>query len=83
VAIVRVATREADGTVASKLTADSHGPDFVPVGRDQYVLVIPHDLTESDGVRELLEVIRSAEFRIAGREFPGYDLTRAGESIGV
>jgi len=70
-AIVRVATRD----------VNSHKLDSEPVLPDQYHLVIAQNLMESDGVRELLEITRSTEFRNAGRAYPGYDLTHAGESV--
>jgi len=71
-AIVRVATRE---------PANSHKLESVPVGKDQYVLVILQDLTESAGIRDLLEIVSSSEFKNAGSRYPDDDLTDAGHSV--
>jgi hypothetical protein len=72
VAIVRIATRE---------PANSQKLESVPAPRDQYLLVIAQDLLESDGVRDLLEIIRSAEFKDVGSGLPQYDVTQAGETV--
>jgi putative molybdopterin biosynthesis protein len=68
--------------IGTRQSADSLGLDFVPLDRDQYDLIIPHDLLESDRVRELLEILQSAELKEAAGKLPGYDLSHAGELIG-
>jgi putative molybdopterin biosynthesis protein len=71
----------ANAAIGTRQAADSFGLDLVPLDRDQYHFVIPHDLLESDRVRELLDVLRSAEFKESADKFPGYDLSHAGELI--
>jgi putative molybdopterin biosynthesis protein len=55
--------------------------DFVPVVEEQYDLIIPEQHFASDGVRKLLETIRSDEFRERVSALGGYRLERTGEIL--
>ena len=78
-----VLSGEANAAIGTRQAANSLGLDFLPLDRDQYDLVIPHDLLKSDRVRELLEVLQSNEFKESAGKLPGYDLSRAGDARNV
>jgi len=55
--------------------------DFIPVVTEQYDLIIPQVHYESELVRPLLEIIRSAEFKRSVEALGGYGTQRTGEVI--
>ena len=55
------------------------GLDFVPVGSEDYDLVLREDFAASDAGQRLIEVLRSEALRKAIHSFPGYDTARTGE----
>jgi len=57
------------------------GLDFIPVSPERYDLVVPESTYEDPRFQELLQVIRSPEFRTAVEALGGYDLKDSGEIL--
>ncbi len=57
--------------------------DFVPVLREWYFIVCRKPQLESESVKALIEVLRSAEFRDLANAIPGYSVDSAGEIISL
>jgi putative molybdopterin biosynthesis protein len=53
--------------------------DFVPVGREQYDLIIPSSLLEDECIQVVLETIQAKDFRERIIALGGYDPSRSGE----
>lgn len=53
--------------------------EFIPVEREQYDLVIPSEMVELQGVRKVLETIRTDHFRERVAGLGGYDPSASGE----
>ena len=56
-------------------------PDFVPLLKERYDLVIPREFYESDLLRPLLDLIRGPEFRQQVEALGGYDASQMGEVV--
>ncbi|MBQ4616027.1 MAG: molybdopterin biosynthesis protein [Mailhella sp.] len=76
-----VLSGRADCALGVRSAAVALGLDFVPVGVEQYDLVIARAWADDERMQALLEVIRSAEFREAVAEMGGYDVSRSGEIL--
>jgi molybdate-binding protein/DNA-binding PadR family transcriptional regulator len=84
-------THDAVATAITSGTADvgpglaavaaERGLDFIPLGEEQYDLVIPQSVYESPRVQPLLKGLHSAAFRQEGSKLKGYDLSRAGQVV--
>ena len=57
------------------------GLDFVPVGMEQYDLVVAKAWADDERMQALLDVIRSPEFRETVTAMGGYDASRSGEVL--
>ncbi|MDR2825791.1 MAG: molybdopterin biosynthesis protein [Deltaproteobacteria bacterium] len=55
--------------------------DFIPVGVEEYDLIIPDRYLQDQKILTLLEVIRSAEFKQAVFALGGYNVERTGEIV--
>lgn len=66
-----------------KSAAAALGLDFVPVGVEEYDLVIPERFWDDARIQALLGVIRSAEFNAKAAAMGGYGLEKTGEVIGT
>lgn len=64
-----------------KSSAAALGLEFIPVGVEEYDLVIPDKYWEHPGMRALLEVVRSDEFRARAEAMGGYGMERTGETV--
>lgn len=53
--------------------------DFIPVEREQYDLIIPAEMLQLTGVRQILETIRTSRFRERVTALGGYDPSLSGE----
>jgi putative molybdopterin biosynthesis protein len=53
--------------------------DFVPLAKEQYELVVPRELYESDLLKPIREILADSEFRAATMAMPGYDVSHMGE----
>ncbi len=78
---VAVASGLADVGLGVLSAARALGLDFIPVGEEQYDLIFLRSFFESDGGRNLLDVISAEGFRRAVEALGGYDAGRSGEII--
>ena len=76
-----VLSGRADAGLGVRAAAVALGLDFVPVGVEEYDLVIPQRLRDDARILALLEVIRSPRFRAAVDALGGYGTARTGEII--
>jgi len=84
-------THDAVATAITSGTADA-GPglvavahewnlDFIPLGEEQYDLVMPQQVFDSPRAQPLLNGLQSADFHQRGACLQGYDLSRAGKVV--
>lgn len=78
-----VAGRLADVGFGVAAAASQFGLDFVPVATERYFLICRQETLEHATVRELLAVLRGAEFRALVASLPGYTADRCGEVTGI
>ncbi len=78
-AAVAVASGVAGCALTIRAAATALGLGFVPLETERYDLAILAEELESPGMSDLLETIRSAEFRAAAEALGGYSAARAGE----
>ena len=71
----------ADTGLAVRAAAVALGLDFIPLGMEEYDLVIPLAFAEDERILGLLDVIRSEEFRHRVRNMGGYEVSRSGEIL--
>ena len=76
-----VAAGSADAGLGILSAANALNLDFVPLLTEQYDLVIPADVYESDLLRPLLRLIRSREFAREVDALGGYDTTTMSEVV--
>jgi len=76
---VAVASGLADTGLGIRSAADALGLDFIPVGDEQYDLLLLRSFYESPTGATLLEVLRSEEFKLAMQSLGGYDTGATGE----
>lgn len=65
-----------------KAAAVALGLDFIPVGVEEYDLIIPQAFMDDPAMQTLLGVIRSAEFKKAAFALGGYGIQKTGEILG-
>ncbi len=78
---VAVASGLADTGLGILSAADALNLDFIPVGDEQYDLLLLRSFYESDIGATLLAVLRSDEFRRAMESLGGYDTGGTGEVL--
>ena len=66
-----------------RAAATRFGLDFVPLADEQYFLVCLKPALDSEPMRALVELLRSAEFRALAGALPGYDVEGAGEIVSL
>lgn len=76
-----VLSGRADAGLGVRAAANALGLDFIPVGNEEYDLVIPQRFMEDERIVALLEVIRSQEFKKMVDALGGYDTSKTGEVI--
>lgn len=76
-----VLSGRADMGLGTRAAANALGLEFVPVGKEEYDLVIPKRFMADERILALLELIRSQEFRDMLDALGGYDTARTGELI--
>jgi len=67
--------------LAVRAAACALGLDFVPVGVEEYDLVIPQRYAEDERILALLDVIRSEAFRKEVAALGGYGVEKTGQVI--
>lgn len=75
----QIAADSADAGLGIYSAAQMYGLDFVPVCIEQYDLIIPDAAWDSPLVKELIEVLKSDEFKARLTEMGGYTLDKPGE----
>ncbi len=78
---VAVASGLADTGLGIRSAADALDLDFIPVGDEQYDLLLLRSFYESPTGATLLEVLRSEEFKLAMQSLGGYDTGATGEVL--
>ena len=76
-----VLSGRADTGLGVRAAAVALGLDFVPLGTEEYDLVIPMAYAEDARILALLEVIRSNAFKSKVQAMGGYGLSRTGEIL--
>jgi len=76
-----VLSGRADCALGVRAAAVALGLDFIPVGVEQYDLVVAEKWADDERMQALLEVIRSAEFRETVARMGGYDTSRSGDIL--
>ena len=76
-----VLSGRADCTLGVRAAAVALGLDFIPVGVEQYDLVVAKTWADDERMQALLEVIRSPEFRETVTAMGGYDASRSGDVL--
>lgn len=71
----------ADAGLGVRAAANALGLDFIPVGNEEYDLVIPLKYMQDERILALLEVIRSTEFKRMVQDMGGYGTEKTGEII--
>ena len=78
---VAVISGRADAGLGVRSAANALGLDFIPVGNEEYDLLIPLEYAEDERVLALLSVIRSEDFTTAVSAMGGYGVEKTGEII--
>lgn len=76
-----VLSGRADAGLAVRSAANALGLPFVPVGVEEYDLVIPRRFYEAAPMQALLDVIRSADFKQEVTALGGYGTEKTGQII--
>ena len=78
---VQIAENSADAGLGIYSTAKLYDLDFIPVCEEEYDLLIPASVRDSETVRALVRALKSPEFRERIEAMGGYTLDRPGEEI--
>jgi putative molybdopterin biosynthesis protein len=78
---VAIASDLADAGLGVRAAATALGLDFIPVGDEEYDLVVARRFYESERGAKLLKIIRSDSFKRAVAALGGYDTERAAEVL--
>lgn len=76
-----VLSGRADAGLAVRAAANALGLPFVPVGMEEYDLVIPRRFLAMEAMQALLDVIRSESFRKTVESMGGYGTEKTGQII--
>lgn len=76
-----VLSGRADAGLGVRSAAQALGLDFIPVGVEEYDLVIPLRYADDRRIQALLDVIRSESFKRSVDAMGGYGTSRSGEII--
>ncbi len=78
---VAVVSGRADAGLGVRSAANALGLDFIPIGSEEYDLVIPLQYAEDERILALLEVIRSEDFARRVDAMGGYGIEKTGQVI--
>ncbi len=70
----------ADVGLGIEAAAISNGLDFLPLFRERYDLVMPREMYESPFLKDMLDTIKSKEFRKIVDRVGGYDTSQTGST---
>jgi putative molybdopterin biosynthesis protein len=80
---VQIAGNSADAGMGIYSTAKLYDLDFLPICVEEYDLLIPGKIWNSGLIRQLIQTLKSEEFRARIEAMGGYTLDRPGEIIDV
>ncbi len=80
---VQIAGNSADAGMGIYSTAKLYDLDFLPICVEEYDLLIPGKIWNSGLIRQLIQTLKSEEFRTRIEDMGGYTLDRPGEIIDV
>ncbi len=78
---VSISSGLSDVGLGVRSAANALGLEFIPVGQEQYDLLLLRGFLESELGQRLLEIIRCDEFRRAVERLGGYDASKSGEIL--
>ncbi|MGI5901805.1 MAG: molybdopterin biosynthesis protein [Desulfitobacteriia bacterium] len=78
---VAVASGAADVGLGIQSAAEALGLDFIPIGEERYDLAIPMEHFKNDLLLEMLEIIKSEDFKEEVIALGGYDVRDTGKII--
>jgi excisionase family DNA binding protein len=78
---LQILRQEADAGVATQATARLLGLDFVSLKQERFDILIPKERFFSPGIKTLLEIVGSREFRTRVEAMGGYDTSESGRLI--
>lgn len=76
-----VLSGRANAGMGVRAAANALGLDFIPVGMENYDLVIPGEFMEDGRILALMRIIASAEFRKAALAMGGYGVENSGKIV--
>lgn len=76
-----VLSGRASAGLGVRAAAVALGLDFIPVGVEEYDLIIPARFRDDARMRALIDVVRSAEFAVAVQGMGGYGVSKTGEQL--
>jgi excisionase family DNA binding protein len=78
---LRILRGDADAGLATRTTAQTLGLDFISLTRERFDIVIPKERFFSSGIRVLLDLLGSHDFRRPVEALGGYDTTGSGRIV--
>jgi molybdate-binding protein len=76
-----IASGMADVGFGVQTAAERFKLDFIPLARERYFLAVNAESLDQPGMRQVIDVVRSASFRDAVNQLAGYDTTDTGEIL--
>jgi putative molybdopterin biosynthesis protein len=78
---LKILRQEADAGVATRATARMLGLDFISLTQERFDILIRKERFFSPGIKTLLEIVGSREFRTRVEAMGGYDTSESGRLI--
>lgn len=78
---LKILRHEADAGIATETTARILGLEFIPLTQERFDMLIPKERFFSAGIRALLEIVGSREFRSRVESLGGYDTSESGRIV--
>jgi putative molybdopterin biosynthesis protein len=78
---LKILRREADAGIATEATARMLGLAFIPLTQERFDILIAKESFFSPGIKALVEVVGSREFRSRVESLGGYDTTESGRLV--
>lgn len=78
---LKILRQEADAGIATKTTAKLLGLDFSLLTQERFDILVPKERFFSPGIKTLLEIVGSREFRTRVEAMGGYDTSESGRII--
>lgn len=78
-----VAAGLGEAGVTMEPAASTYGLDFLPLAREDFLLVVPRPTLETPETQALLQVLAAPALRVELGRLPGYDPSRCGEAVGT